>query len=359
MCFKNVFAFLLLLLVSFHPNAQSDSTNINSLFFKAMSLRGNQHYNEAILLFDTILMQQPAHRDARLQRAYNYFLLSNYKPAREDLDYLLDANKKDTQALYNRMLLFLEMKEYGLALRDIKHYIDLKPGDPEGWYYKGHIQKDATLYNDAIDNLDKAIELAGGMHYKSFVVKGNIYNIKNKKDKAIEQYELAMKADSTQGLPYVNRGKIFLSRNDTAAAMRDFDKAIAINPDDAYTVTSVNQQLIKMGAIEKAALQFDSWIQKDSSSINGWMGKGYLQAYKENYNDALQSFSKVLAINPGYAEALFFHGAMLMETGNKKEGRDEIRKAADLGYTPAKQYLNRTWNLIGNILIHLIAASGR
>ncbi|MGE5108889.1 MAG: tetratricopeptide repeat protein [Sphingobacteriales bacterium] len=357
MFFKKIVAFIIALLITCHSYSQSDSNDINSLYLKGITLSSTRHYNEAILLFDTILMLQPSHRDARMARAHNYFLLSNYKPAREDLNYLLDENKKDTQALYNRMLLFLAMREYGLAVRDIKHYIDLKPNDPEGWYYKGHIQKDALLYNDALDNLDKAIELAGGSHYKSFVVKGNIYTIKNKKDKAIEQYELAMKADSTQGLPYLNRAKIFLTRKDTTAAMKDLDKALAINPEDEYTISLVNTLFIKLGSIEKANQLFDSWIQKDSASINGWMGKGYLQVYKENYTEARESFSKVLYLNPDYAEALFFHGAMLIETGDKKAGREEIRRAADLGYTPAKQYLTRTWKMIGNILMHLMAAT--
>lgn len=355
MLYKLIFTVIIFLPFCYTSRAQE--INTDTLLAKAALLNLNRQYTAAIRLLDTVLLQQPNNRSARMERAYNNFLLGNYKPSKEDLDLLLDQNKKDTQALFNRARLFLVMNEYGLAMKDIKHYIELKSTDPEGWYYKGHIQKDAALYNDALESLDKAIETAGGSHYKSFVVKGNIYTIRNKKEKAIEQYELAMQADSTQGLPYVNRGKIYLSKKDTTAALKDFDKAIAVNPDDEYTIVSVNKQLVSMGAIERVERTFNEWIEKDPASINGWMGRGYLQAYKENYTAALESFSKVLSFYPGYAEAMFYHGLMLVETGDKKAGREEIKKAAEAGYPPAKQYLGRTWKLVGNILARLLAAS--
>lgn len=330
--------------------SSNDSANAYRLKTTAVYLLNEKRYEEAILCFDSVLKLIPGNRAAHIGIAEGHFHLGNYNFALNHLNRLLETNANDTNVVFKKALVLLNLENYREALTVIDHYIQLSPKDPEGWYYKGYCQKneathsygtfgDKSNYRKAIKSLNNAIELAGGSHYKSFVVLGNIYKNMDDVNTAVSFYQKAIDADSTQGLPYINIGDVKLMQHDTAAAINYFNRAIEQNPTDEYNLSLVNTRLLKLGMIEKVYRQTEAILANDSTSLNGLLAMGSLLLREKKYNQALIFFDKALKYHPGSSTAHYYRGITLICLEDKKAGKKDIQEAALMGNVMAKRFL--------------------
>lgn len=283
-------------------------------------------------------------------KAEAFFRMGNYNLSKHETDFLLRLNANDTTAIFKRILINIQLGDYPAALSNADNYTGMKPGDAYGWYYKGYIFKNRvpskpititvkTSYKKAIKNLEKAIEVKGGQFYEASVVLGNIYKNLGDRASAMNNYEHAMVADSTQGLPYMNIGDMKLSEKDTATTLEFFYKAIEVNPEDQYNITQVNKYLVRLGIYDQALSTFDNWIKIDSASLNGWLGKGSVYLQQKKFMEALVCFEKAVSCHPGTAVVYYYRGLANIGLGEKKTGKEDLRLAAGLGNAAARKYL--------------------
>lgn len=351
---KNLIILFILLIVPFFILSQvvstPDSSTISNWKMTGSFLLKTGQYPESVIYLDSVLDISPFDRQVRLTKAEAFFRMGNYNLSKHELDFLLQLNKNDTTAIFKRVLVNIQLGDYQAALSDANNYTDIKPGDAYGWYYKGYIFKNRvpskpvtvtvkTSYKKAIKNLEKAIEINGGQFYEAFVVLGNIYKNLDERDNALDNYRKAIAADSNQGLPYMNIGEMQLSGKDTAAALASFYKAIDVNPEDQYTITQVNKYLVRLGIYDQALSIFDRWINDDSTSLNGWLGKGSVYLQQKKIPESLACFDKAVSYHPGTAAVYYYHGLANIGLGEKKAGKEDLRLAAELGNAAARKYL--------------------
>jgi tetratricopeptide (TPR) repeat protein len=342
--------YLLMPLFATAQISSTDSANVYRLKLTASYLLKEKRYEEAILCFDSVLKLIPGNRSAHIGIAEGHFHLGNYNYALSHLNRLLEINANDTDVVFKKVLVLLSMENYKDALTVIDHYIQLSPKDPEGWYYKGYCQKneathsygtfgDKSNYRKAIKSLNNAIELAGGSHYKSFVVLGNIYKNMDDLPSALNYYQKAIAADSSEGLPYINMGDVKLKQKDTANALLYFNRAMEIDPFDDYNLTVVNSHLLKLGMIEKVTRQTEALLANDSTSLNGLLAMGALLLREKKYNEALSFFNKAIDYHPGASTAFYYRGIARICLDDKKQGRKDIEQAAAMGNVMARRFI--------------------
>ena len=330
--------------------SSSDSATVYRLKTTAVYLFQEHRYEEAILCFDSVLKLLPGNRAAHMGIAEGLFHLGNYNYALNHLNRLLDVNANDTDVVFKKVLVLLKMENFKKALPEIDHYIKLRPTDPEGWYYKGYCQKneathssgnwgDQSNYKKAIKSLNNAVELAGGSHYKSFVVLGNIYKNMNDLPAAVVYYEKAITADSSEGLPYINLGDVKLKQKDTATALVFFNRAMEIDPYNENNLSVVNSHLLKLGMIEKVTMQTEALLVNDSTSLSGLLAMGALLLREKKYREALSFFNKAIDYHPGSSPAYYYRGITRICLEEKKQGRKDIEQAAEMGNVMAKHFI--------------------
>ena len=64
--------------------------------------------------------------------------------------------------------------------------------------------------------------------------------------------EHALKLDSRSAIALHTRGKVWLQKGDLVRTLADFDKAVIINPHEAYLLCSRGLVLIQMNRLEEA-----------------------------------------------------------------------------------------------------------
>lgn len=328
---------------------ESDSLKIQEWKANGSYFLKQKKYEWAAIYYDSVLKFQPADFTAHIRISEAQYKLGMYASALNHLNYLMQAYPGNADILYKRACTNVEMKRYYDALADINDYIRLEPADPEGWYLKGLIQKNQiephgagtmkSFYKKAIKNLEKAIELSNGKFYKSYVVLGNISRNVNKYDEALVYYNLAIASDSTEGLPYVLLGDLRIHAKDTAAAMAYFIKALDINPDDGQVQKMVNEQFMDLGLYDRVLLKMDSLIALDSTSQEGWLGKGILLMHQKKFTEAVACFDTAIRHHPGSMNAYYLRGIAWLNLKDKQKAADDLRYAADFGHPGAKYML--------------------
>ena len=114
-------------------------------------------------------------------------------------------------------------------------------------------------------------------------------------------------------------------------AVENFEKSLEVNPSDVLVLT-LAQEYIKAGNMEKAGYYIDKAGSADNAVLKEkrliLQGQRYL-GLKE-YDKALESFSKVLDLNPGSADAYYYTGEVYEAKGDLQKAKVQWRKAYNL-----------------------------
>jgi serine/threonine-protein kinase len=91
----------------------------------------------------------------------------------------------------------------------------------------------------------------------------------------------------------------------------------------------------------------DRALRLDSLSTDGWMARGYIQAYRhpETFEGVLEAYDRAVVIDPGNAEAHHQFAGFLMTIGRDSAAEREFRRALALDPTRAI-----TWDNLASLL---------
>ncbi|WP_020470427.1 tetratricopeptide repeat protein [Zavarzinella formosa] len=118
------------------------------------------------------------------------------------------------------------------AIAHLTKQIDADPKDAAAWLAKGKIAFHQNLLDKAIADLDENLKLAANSEARS--VRGFAWKRKGDKEKAMADFDEAIRLDPKNGLAWRVRGATWAAKADYGKAMADYTEAIRVdagNPD--------------------------------------------------------------------------------------------------------------------------------
>lgn len=190
------------------------------------------------------------------------------------------------------------------AIEEYKIAITLKPSDVNTHINLGAVYKKRGLLDKAIDEYKKALDLDskyldGEIEQRWYKKAEQAVQAKNYKE-AIKCYEKSLWIPRPPILAPMYRplrGK-YINEEMNDRAMKEFEKAIELDPDNAITHYGI--------------------------------GIGILYYNMEMYDEAIAEFRKAIAINPDYAAAHVDLGATYFQKGMIGESIEEYKKAIEI-----------------------------
>jgi len=95
--------------------------------------------------------------------------------------------------------------------------------------YRGNMYNLMDQYDRAIQDFDQAIRLKPD-YYHAFTARGNSYFMMHQYDRAIQDYNQAIRLKSDYSISYHFRGLAYKKKGQFSRAIRDFRMALEINP---------------------------------------------------------------------------------------------------------------------------------
>jgi protein O-mannosyl-transferase len=127
---------------------------------------------------------------------------------------------------------------------------------------------------------------------------GRAYQEKGRLDKAVTEYEKALRIFPADYKAHYNLGVIYDRENLSAKAVHHYQRAIEINP--RYIDARFNLAIIyqKQGLLDKAIQQFRKVIELDPEDFEARNNLGVAYAMQGNLDRAIVEWQKVLDIDP-------------------------------------------------------------
>lgn len=155
--------------------------------------------------------------------------------------------------------------------------------------------------------------------------------------------------------PYAKRGNVWgKERNDLAKARADFEKAVQLDPNDAYAYEGLGIVAGMQQDHKKALEMFDKCVQLEPNYFNFYYNRAMAYLQSQQFAKAIPDYEKALQLNPGnYAQFVPSYIYALLAAGNTAAAKTKADEAIGKGirdasiYISRAQALNRTGDVAG------------
>jgi tetratricopeptide (TPR) repeat protein len=148
-----------------------------------------------------------------------------------------------------------------------------------------------------------------------------------RQDEALANYDraLAIRPDEPQALS--NRGVTLGELGRHEAALASYDKALALRPDYAPALSNRGNTLRALKRFDEALATYERALTSAGDFPEGWSNRGTTLHDMGRYAEALASYDRALALRPGYAHAWSNRGLALQQLGRLREALTSYDKA--------------------------------
>ena len=138
--------------------------------------------------------------------------------------------------------------------------------------------------------------------------------------------------DSNDVWGWRNKGGALYFLGKYTEAIKCYDKAIEIDPDNPVVWNNKGLALDSLGKYDEAITSYDKAIKIDPNDADAWNNKGLALDSLGKYDEAITSYDKAIKIDPNDADAWNNKGLALDSLGNTDDAKKCYDKSRELGY---------------------------
>ncbi len=155
---------------------------------------------------------------------------------------------------------------------------------------------------------------------------GYYYYTRGQKEKALEEFQLALRLDPRMAPAHFNLGVMDYNEGRLDEAAHHFKQALAINPKYAEAYAYLGEVYSRKGSSEEELDTYRKAFALDPNDIRALnhLGAAYLR--NGDVEKALKTFQRVVAIDPNQVEPLLSLGEIYIQKGMVDQALLEVRK---------------------------------
>ena len=152
----------------------------------------------------------------------------------------------------------------------------------------------------------------------------------------------AVRADvPTTSEGYVSRAKIFIERNLRGEALQDYDKAVQLDPNNAYAWANRGITRVQAGDLAGARSDLAKAEAIEPSFVQNFIGRGMLADAEHRPADAVVAYSNALKREPTNSYALGQRAVAYAALGQSERSMGDLAALVDANPDDPQSYLTR------------------
>ncbi|MDX1390147.1 MAG: tetratricopeptide repeat protein, partial [Acidobacteriota bacterium] len=197
---------------------------------------------------------------------------------------------------------------------------------------------------EVLTELARAVELEPNDWELVWVLSDRLLDI-GRSDEALEYLDGLVETDPFDSLLRLDRARARLATGDLRGAHQDANHVFelaAVDHDRAVAFSLIGQALARQMDIEKANAAFESALAIEPDLTSAHFGLANIAGQTGRYREAVTSYRRVIAANPGHLEARLGEITALALMGQEAEaierlerGRETLKDPPKLKYTLA------------------------
>lgn len=222
----------------------------------------------------------------------------------------------------------------------------IKPGFMQKKIYsptRAHRKMEEGNYAGAITEFNKAIKLypdQPNLYTGRGIAKKELQN----RTGALKDFERAIELGAGNAVPYKEKGLILLEQGKTGQAIKNLNKAVSIDPGNAKNFVLRGYAMLLEKMPRQAIVDFNKAesLKPDRSDLAMiYMQRGLAYYHLNNFERAVRDFSEALRTNPRQAEAYYYRGLALANSGIRGDFCKDFEKALQMGYKQANEAIRQ------------------
>lgn len=198
-------------------------------------------------------------------------------------------------------------------------------------------------FNDASKLLNEAI-VANPKLVEAYTIRASILADAKLFRRAIRDLDRAIELDPDNARYRNTRGYFHLMLQDDGPAMEDFNEAIALDPN--YAQPFNNRGLVRISLagyyrqqedferagteLKKAVGEFDVALRIDKAYVDAHNNRGFALLQAKKYDEAIASFSQAIELNDKYVNAWNNRGQAQALAGRHEQAINDLTRAIEL-----------------------------
>ena len=147
---------------------------------------------------------------------------------------------------------------------------------------------------------------------------------------AIKDYDQAIILNPQYADAYNNRGNAKNNLGDYNAAVADYNEAIRLNPKYANAYNNRGNAKSNLGDYNAAVADYDEAIKLNPKYANAYYNRGIANFFLGNYDSAITDCDEAIRLNPKNAIAYYNRGVAKFFLGDKTGALKDFKKANEI-----------------------------
>jgi tetratricopeptide (TPR) repeat protein len=196
---------------------------------------------------------------------------------------------------------------------------------------------------NACDRLISSRRTGGKNRARAYDYRGTAYYRKGDYDRAIRDYNEAIRLDPKNAALYNNRGFAYHEKGDYDRAMRDYDDAIQLDASLAAAYVGRGLAYNRKGNYDRAIRELDEAIRLDPKSAVAFNNRGLAYDSKGDYDRAIRDYNEAIRLDPKDAVAYSNRGSAYNEKGDYDRAIRDLDEAIRLNPKYPNAYSHRSF----------------
>jgi predicted O-linked N-acetylglucosamine transferase (SPINDLY family) len=266
-------------------------------YARALGLHQQGKPEQAIPLYDLVIVQQPANAEAHYKRANALNALGRHEAALSGYDAAIALHPGYANALCNRGAVLERLGRWEEALESYDRALVLNESDYIARFNRAAVLRHFRRFDAALTDYDRAIMLRGD-YPEAHVNRGHLLQEMDRDAEAVAAYERAI-AIRPQLADAFDRRAVSLARlRRLREALDSYDRAIALNPASAAVHVNRGKLLHDMQCFEEALASYDEAIRLDPKSAHALRNRASALAKLKSSAAAIENYDRALALQP-------------------------------------------------------------
>jgi tetratricopeptide (TPR) repeat protein/predicted Ser/Thr protein kinase len=322
---------------------KADPQNAAAHCARGMVYAGRKDFGKALDDFNEAVRLDKRLAPAYYQRGLVFAQQKALEKALEDLDQAVELEKANPDFLAARGDLHLEQKDYLSAISDYGLVIQAQPRSADVYRRRGNAYRDKAVWGDAFSDYDTAVRL-DPENVAAHLDRGRAHDLHNEREPALADYTEAIRLNDKLEPAYRWRGFLYWRGKDAKdkdRARQDFEKALQLDPKDAFAHYGLGSVYDAHGELDKAFTEFDTALKLNESY---WLAadlRADVLRKQRKFDEAIEGFTRALKLQPTNAYALYHRGLTYAAKGDDDKAIEDYSAAIAQNTQSAEAYRER------------------
>ncbi|TAG94796.1 MAG: tetratricopeptide repeat protein [Oscillatoriales cyanobacterium] len=287
-----------------------------------------QDNDAALANFDTALNLQPGHYKAWFGQGMALGNLERHEEALRSFDEALGLQPNASFGWHNRAIALGKLGRPLDALNSFDRAIEFNPCAANIWHNRGLLLIDMGLYYKAVLSFDRSLNLQPDAHW-TWYNRGNALLELRLYYLALNSFDRAIEFNPDDAKAWYNRGLAANSMQLHRQAIASFNRSLACETGGREAVGVGRVALQKLVDLSQSKAKLIPIFQCQSQDYLMWYNRGVKLGLSGNYSEAIACYSKVLRLQPAFANAFYNQACCYALLGFADLALDNLQRAVE------------------------------